>query len=204
MQTFCIGLTGGIGAGKSTVANMFQPFGVSVIDVDAVGHSVLEQFSKEYLDIVNVFGEEILNSDKTINRSRLAQIVFKSESELAKLEAIIHPGINNRLLGLLEKQTSSIAILDMAVLVEQPLAQINGVPLYQKVIVVEASYERRIERLKLRGLTKEDADARMQSQATNEERRQVADLIICNDNSLQKLQLRISTCWKTLCGWIND
>ena len=159
MQTFCIGLTGGIGAGKSTVANMFQPFGASVIDVDAVGHSVLEQFSKEYLDIVNVFGEEILNSDKTINRSRLAQIVFKSESDLAKLEAIIHPGINNRLLGLLEKQTSSITILDMAVLVEQPLAQINGVPLYQKVIVVEASYERRIERLKLRGLTKITAPA---------------------------------------------
>ena len=72
----------------------------------------------------------------------------------------------------------------MAVLVEQPLAQIDGAPLYQ-VIVVEASYENRIERLQMRGLTKEDADARMQSQATDKERRLVADLIICNDNSFR-------------------
>ena len=92
----------------------------------------------------------------------------------------------------------------MAVLVEQPLAQINGAPLYQKVIVVEASYENRIERLQMRGLTKEDADARMQSQATDKERRLVADLIICNDNSLQDLQLQTFACWEMLCDWMNE
>ena len=204
MQTFCIGLTGGIGAGKSTVAEMFQSLGASVINVDEIGHSVLSRTSNEYEEIVKLFGEEILNPDKTINRTALGQIVFNSERQLAKLEAITHPGINKRLFNILEKQTSEITILDMAVLVEQPLAQIDGAPLYQKVIVVEASYENRIERLQIRGLTKEDADARMQSQATDKERRLVADLIICNDNSLQDLQLQTFTCWEMFCDWINE
>ena len=105
---------------------------------------------------------------------------------------------------MLEKQSAKLTILDMAVLVEQPLAQINGVPLYQKIIVVEASYEKRIERLQLRGVEKEEALARMQSQATDEERRRVADLVIFNDNSLEDLQLQISTCWETVCYWMND
>ena len=204
MQTFCIGLTGGIGAGKSTVAGMFQSLGASVINVDEVGHSVLSRTSNEYEEIVKLFSKEILNPDKTINRTALGQIVFNSERQLAKLEAITHPGINKRLFNILEKQTNEITILDMAVLVEQPLAQINGAPLYQKVIVVEASYENRIERLQIRGLTKEDADARMQSQATDKERRLVADLIICNDNSLQDLQLQTFTCWEMLCDWMNE
>ncbi len=204
MQTFCIGLTGGIGAGKSTVAEMFQSLGASIINFDEVGHSVLSRTSNEYEEIVKLFGEEILNPDKTINRAALGQIVFNSERQLAKLEAVTHPGINKRLFNILERQTSEITILDMAVLVEQPLAQIDGAPLYQKVIVVEASYENRIERLQMRGLTKEDADARMQSQATDKERRLVADLIICNDNSLQDLQLQTFTCWEMLCDWINE
>ena len=204
MQTFCIGLTGGIGAGKSTVAEMFQRLGASVINVDEVGHSVLTRSSNEYEEIVKLFGEEILNPDKTINRAALAEIVFSSERQLARLEAITHPGSNKRLFSILERQTSEITILDMAVLVEQPLAQIDGAPLYQKVIVVEASYENRIERLQMRGLTKEDADARMQSQATDKERRLVADLIICNDNSLQDLQLQTFTCWEMLCDWTNE
>ena len=204
MQTFCIGLTGGIGAGKSTVAEMFQSLGASIINVDEVGHSVLTRTSNEYEEIVKLFGEEILNPDKTINRAALAQIVFNSERQLAKLEAITHPGINKRLFSILKRQTSEITILDMAVLVEQPLAQINGVPLYQKVIVVEASYEKRIERLQLRGVEKEEALARMQSQATDEERRRVADLIISNDNSLEELQLQILTCWEIVCDWMND
>ena len=94
MQTFCIGLTGGIGAGKSTVAEMFQSLGASIINVDEVGHSVLSRTSNEYEEIVKLFGEEILNPDKTINRAALGQIVFNSERQLAKLEAITHPGIN--------------------------------------------------------------------------------------------------------------
>ena len=204
MQTFCIGLTGGIGAGKSTVAEMFQRLGASIINVDEVGHSVLTRTSNEYEEIVKLFGEEILDPDKTINRAALGQIVFSSERQLARLEAITHPGINKRLFSVLERQTSEITILDMAVLVEQPLAQIDGAPLYQKVIVVEASYENRIERLQMRGLTKEDADARMQSQATDKERRLVADLIIRNDDSLQDLQLQTFTCWEMLCDWTNE
>ena len=116
MQTFCIGLTGGIGAGKSTVAEMFQSLGASVINVDEVGHSVLSRTSNEYEEIVKLFGEEILNPDKTINRTALGQIVFNSERQLAKLEAITHPGINKRLFNILERQTSEITILDMACL----------------------------------------------------------------------------------------
>ena len=165
---------------------------------------MLDQSSNEYLDIIETFSEDILNPDGTINRAALGQIVFNSERQLAKLEAITHPGINKRLTSMLEKQSAKLTILDMAILVEQPLAQINGVPLYQKVIVVEASYEKRIERLQLRGVEKEEALARMQSQATDEERRRVADLIISNDNSLEELQLQILTCWEIVCDWMND
>ena len=202
MRRLCIGLTGGIGAGKSTAARAFQELGASVINVDAIGHLVLERNSPEYEKIIKVFGQEIVGSDESINRSQLGAIVFNSKSQLAKLESMTHPGINKRLLKLLQDQSTKVVILDMAVLVEKPLAQIDGKPLYSKVIVVEASIEHRLSRLKLRGHTEEDALARIQSQVTDEKRREIADLVIVNDGSLEQLRAEVSTYWEIITQWM--
>ncbi|MBT96017.1 MAG: dephospho-CoA kinase [Acidimicrobiaceae bacterium] len=202
MRSFCVALTGGIGAGKTTASAVFQKFGAFVINVDAVGHDVLECSSNEYQMIIEVFGESILNPNKTINRQALGKVVFNSETQLEKLEAITHPGINARLLNILKNQTAEIVILDMAVLVERPLAYINGKPLYRKVVVVEAPLEERVRRLQERGLSSQDALARIRSQVTDDKRREIADLIIFNDGSLTNLESKLQSHWETLLEWV--
>lgn len=202
MQSFCVALTGGIGAGKTTVSSVFQKFGAFVINVDEVGHEVLECSSNEYQNIIEVFGECILNPNKTINRRALAKIVFNSETQLKNLEAITHPGINTRLFDILANQTAEVAILDMAILVERPLAYFNGEPLYRKIIVVEAPLEERVKRLQLRGLSKDEALARIHSQVKDEERRKVADLVISNHGSLASLEVELATHWETVSNWV--
>ena len=197
-----VAIAGNIGAGKTTVSSIFQKFGAFVINVDEVGHEVLECSSNEYQKIIEVFGESILNSDKTINRHVLAKIVFNSETQLKNLEAITHPGINTRLFNILENQTAEVAVLDMAILVERPLAYFNGKPLYRKIIVVEAPLEERVKRLQLRGLSKDDALARIHSQVKDEERRKVADLVISNHGSLASLETELSRHWETLSSWV--
>ena len=202
MHSFCVALTGGIGVGKSTVASIFSSKGAITVNVDEVGHSVLKSGSHAYNEIVETFGEAILLNEGEIDRSSLGNIVFESPDKLAQLEAITHPSINEELNRILKEESAPVIILDMAILVEKPLAILSGKPLYRKVIVVESDMEIRLSRLLKRGLDKEEIMSRINSQANDQERREVADLIIENNNSLSDLKIKTETAWEEIQHWL--
>ena len=202
MHSFCVALTGGIGVGKSTVASIFSNKGAGIVNVDEVGHSILKSETEAYQEIVEMFGEGILCDEGEIDRSSLGKIVFGSPNKLAQLEAITHPNINKELSRILKEESASVVILDMAILVEKPLAILSGKPLYRKVIVVESDIEIRMSRLLERGLDKEEIISRVSSQANDRERRNVADLIIENNNSLADLKIKTETAWEEIQRWL--
>ena len=202
MHSFCVALTGGIGVGKSTVASIFSNKGAATVNVDEVGHSILKLGTDAYQEIVEIFGESILFNEGEIDRSSLGKIVFESPNKLAQLEAITHPNINKELNRILKEESAAVVILDMAILVEKPLAILFGKPLYRKVIVVESDIEIRMERLLERGLDKEEIISRINSQANDQERKKVADLIIKNNNSLSDLKIKAETAWKEIQRWL--
>lgn len=202
MTGLVIGLTGGIGSGKSTVAQMLEIKGASIIDVDEIGRKVLLPDTRTFEQILNHFGNDILQRDGTVNRKRLGNIVFSNPSELEALERISHPAINTTLKMLIRKESCPVVVLDMAILVEKPLAYDGSIPLYDRVVVVESSIEERIGRLKLRGLTPTEIDDRFISQGSDQERRAVADRIIINNGSLQDLRNKVDETWTLVENWL--
>ena len=151
MNPLVIGLTGGIGVGKTTTANLIKEYGADIIEVDQLGRDLLHKDPDAKANIVKEFGESILDTAGRIDREKLGQIVFGNVERLQTLEAISHPAINQILNRLIGEQTSGVIILDMAVLVEKKLAYFQGSPMYQKVVVVESEMVLRNERLKQRG-----------------------------------------------------
>ncbi len=197
-----IGLTGGIGAGKSTVARAFARRGATVIDVDGLGREVLEPAGAAYRGVVEAFGSGVLAADGSIDRAALAAEVFAGEAgRLAELEAISHPAINDALVGRLATEDAPVVVLDMAVLVESRLGRIGGDRVYHRVVVVEAPADVRLARLAARGMSAEDARARLDAQASDAERRALADLVIVNDGDLAQLDAAITTFWPTIEAW---
>ena len=201
-----IGLCGGIGAGKSTVARLLAERGATVIDVDGIGREVLTQDNVR--DAVRAeFGDGVLDDDGHVDRGALAALVFGGrgpggKSRLSDLEAISHPAINRELARRLDALTDTIqadeapqpatdrhhlVVLDMAVLVESELGRLPGGQGYTEVVVIEAGREARLERLVGRGMTVEDATARMASQVGDAERRAVADHVVVNDGDEAQL-----------------
>ena len=201
-----VGLCGGIGAGKSTVARLLAERGATVIDVDEIGRDVLTQ-DKVRDAVVAEFSEEVLDDDGQVDRGALAALVFGdqtpgSKSRLSDLEAISHPAINRELARRLDalanemrpEQTPQqatdrhhLVVLDMAVLVESDLGRLPDGRGYTEVVVVEANREARLERLIGRGMAVEDAIARMASQVGDAERRAVADHLVVNDGDETQL-----------------
>ena len=196
-----IGLTGGIGAGKSTVAEMLGRHGAVVIDVDALGREVIGPGGSAVEAVVARFGQDVRGPDGSIDRPSLANRVFGDPESLAALNAISHPAINalldERLTDIADRSPDSIVVLDMAVLTESDLGREIRHP-YELVTVVEAPRALRIARLVERGLTAEDAGARMASQATDEERRAVADHVIDNSGDLKTTGEQVDELWAKL------
>ncbi|MDE0118370.1 MAG: dephospho-CoA kinase [bacterium] len=199
-----IGLTGGIGAGKSTAAARFAELGAAVIDVDAIGRDVLAPRGRAEREVIDAFGPGILGEDGHIDRAKVAAEVFGRPERLTALEAISHPAINAeleiRLRGLADGGEAQVAVLDMAVLTESRLGQLESGRGYTQVVVVEAPEEVRLPRLLERGLTKEQARARMASQATDRQRRAVADYVIVNDGTAEELSAAVDEVWAGLTG----
>ncbi len=192
---FVIGLTGGIGSGKTTVAAMLAAHGAYVIDCDALGRLVAEPGGRAYNAIVARFGTGVVAADKRIDRPALAAIVFNDHASLADLNAITHPAIDAEIIDRLAVLPGdAIAVLDMAVLTESKL----GAGIYHFVVVVEAEPEGRVTRLIERGLTEADARARMASQATDEQRRAIADVVVNNRGDLSLLASDVDALWATL------
>ncbi len=192
---FVVGLTGGIGSGKTTVAAMLAAHGAYVIDCDALGRLVAEPGGRAYESIVTRFGPGVVAPDGRLDRAALAQIVFNDSAALVELNAITHPAIDAEILERLHGLArDTIAVLDMAVLTESKL----GAGIYEFVVVVEADHEGRINRLVARGLTEADARARMRSQATDGQRRAIADVVIHNRGDLDELERETAALWVQL------
>tara|TARA_B100001029_G_scaffold102261_1_gene84181 strand:+ start:333 stop:986 length:654 start_codon:yes stop_codon:yes gene_type:complete len=201
MNPLVIGLTGGIGAGKTTTAHLIKEHGAEIIEVDQLGRDLLHKDLDAKANIVKEFGESILDETGKIDRGKLGRIVFGNVERLQTLEAISHPAINQILNRLIGKQSSGVIILDMAVLVEKKLAYFQGSPMYQKVVVVESEMVLRNERLKQRGLTDADIEKRIKSQATDDERAEVADYVITNNGSMRDLQREVKNLWDKIGIW---
>jgi dephospho-CoA kinase len=196
---FIVGLTGGIGAGKTTVARMLAERGAHVIDVDALGRRVLEADGRAYKDVVDAFGPQILDDSGRIDRAALARIVFADPGALARLTSISHPAINAELVELLDAlPDETLVVLDMAVLAESNLGRPDPGHSYRFVVTVEAPAETRVERAVERGFDASDARRRMGSQATDDQRRALSDVVIVNDGDLEALAAKVDELWKTL------
>ena len=189
------GLCGGIGAGKSTVAELFAEHGATIIDVDQLGREVIEPGGRAHAQVIAMFGERVVADDgETIDRTALTGIVFADPAELAKLESVSHPAINAELdARLAALDDVDWVVLDMAVLVESKLGQdLPSGRSYDTVVVVETPTDIRVERLvSSREMDPVDAANRIASQTDDETRRAVADVILTNDGDLEALRARV-------------
>ena len=186
-----LGLTGGIGSGKSTAARMFADLGAIVIDADAIAKEVLEPGQVGYESVVNNFGEEILDSSGNIDRVVLAGKVFGDTTKLKELEEIVHPAVANKVAQIRESlPAGAIIIYDTPLLIEKSLQQ-----QFDQVIVVLAPEALRTQRLLARGLAQNDIIARMSNQATDEQRREIANYVIDNSSTLVELREEVQKVW---------
>lgn len=190
-----VGLTGGIGVGKTTVARLLAGHGAIVVDCDGLGRRVVEPGGRAYEAVLAHFGDHLRMADGTIDRPGLAAIVFNSPAALAQLNAVTHPAIDAEIAAAIKAApTGAIVVLDMAVLVESNL----GEGQYDIVLVVGAPVEVRLDRLEGRGLPREQARARMASQATDEQRRAKGDLFVTNADSEAELAVAVEAVWGDL------
>ncbi len=191
-----VGLTGGIGAGKSTVANLLAERGAVVLDADQVARDVVEPDQPAFAALVEEFGPDIVGSDGRLDRAAVAAKAFSTPEGKAALDAITHPAIHAEFgRRMLEAPADAIVVMDVPLLVESKTAAERG---YEVVIVVEAPEDIRLDRLEGRGLDRSDAAARMRAQATDEERRAVATHLLDNGADHDALVAQVDTLWADL------
>ncbi|MEU9885780.1 dephospho-CoA kinase [Sphaerisporangium sp. NPDC051011] len=190
-----IGLTGGIGSGKSEVSRRLAGHGAVVIDADKIAREVVEPGTSGLALVVEEFGPGVLREDGTLNREKLGQIVFPDPEKLKRLNAIVHPRVGERMAEL-QRRTPA----DAVVVYDVPLLAENGLaPMYDLVIVVDAPDEVRLERLvSQRGMAREDALARIRAQASREDRLKIADIVVANEGGLGDLDARVAEVWEDL------
>ncbi|MEO9236580.1 MAG: dephospho-CoA kinase [Jatrophihabitantaceae bacterium] len=191
-----IGLTGGIGSGKSTAAARFAELGAVVIDADALARQALATGSPGLAAVVERFGAGLLDADGNLDRARLGSLVFGDPAALADLNAIVHPIVAQRSAELMAAADSdSVIVYDVALLVENQLAA--G---FDAVVVVEAPLPARLSRLLVRGLDDQSARARIAAQASDEQRRAVAGVLLDNAGTVAELATQVDAAWGRLTG----
>ncbi|MFI9189169.1 dephospho-CoA kinase [Streptomyces californicus] len=190
-----VGLTGGIGAGKSEVSRLLVERGAVLIDSDRIAREVVEPGTPGLAAVIEEFGPDVLTAEGTLDRPALGALVFADDRRRAALNAIVHP-----LVGARAAELERAAPEDAVVVHDVPLLTENGLaPFYDLVVVVDASAETQLDRLvTLRGMTESDARARMAAQATREERRAVADLVVDNDGTHEALVEQVDAVWDEL------
>ena len=189
-----VGLTGGIGAGKSTVADLFSQKGAVVIRSDELARQVIEPQTPGFQQVIDRFGKDFINSEGYIDRAKLAQIVFQDDAALKDLENIVHPLVRSKTNQIIDQHTSeTIIVNEIPLLLEKKMES-----LFDFLVIVISSEKNRLERLSQRGLTTEQATARMSKQVSDDERKAAADFLIVNDGNLDQLEADVEKIWQTL------
>lgn len=196
-MTKVIGLTGGMGSGKSTVSQLLAEFGAVIIDADKVGHEAYQPNTKTWRDLVAAFGRQIVAQDGSIDRKKLGAIVFGSPEQLEHLNHIVHPRMFEMMKERIEQyrqQGVKVVVLDAAILFEA-----NWTPLVDEIWVVIASESLVITRAKARtGLPEEQIRSRLNSQMPVEEKVKKANVVIQNDGTFEDLQVQVRKLWGKL------
>ena len=198
-MTVCIGLTGGIASGKSTVSAILEELGADFINADLVGHQIYLPGRDAWKEIIDTWGQELLLLDRTIDRQKLGAIVFSDPKALAKLNEITHPRIYIEL----EKEMTAkqkiggdkkALVVEAAILIEA-----KWFPLFEQIWVVVTEKETAIQRLAdSKGLTREQAQARINAQLSNEERISYANVVIENNGTLEEMRKQVEQAWEKL------
>ncbi|MEU9748605.1 dephospho-CoA kinase [Streptomyces niveus] len=190
-----VGLTGGIGAGKSEVSRLLVSYGAVLVDADKIAREVVEPGTPGLDAVVDAFGPGVLTADGRLDRPKLGALVFADDDKRATLNAIVHPLVRARSVELESAAgEEDIVVHDVPLLVE---SELTG--LYDMVVVVDASPGTQLDRLvRLRGMAESEARSRMAAQATRERRTAAADLVIDNDGPLEKLEPQVRAVWERL------
>lgn len=192
-----VGLTGSVGTGKSTVAGLFKELGAYVIDWDELAREVVRPHSKAWQEIVEYFGNDVLNEDLTLNRQKLADIVFSDKDKLAKLNQIVHPKVFEED----ERITNEITSHDPHALIikDIPLLFELTRPVHvDKIVVVSASEQTQLRRLEEKGMSREDARNRIRSQLSLDKKVKSADFVVNNDGSLDETKRQVVAIYSLL------
>jgi dephospho-CoA kinase len=194
---FTVGLTGGIGAGKSAVADLLAEHGAVLIDADRIAREVVEPGGPAYQPLIDRFGPAIVDAEARIDRPALAAVVFTDSQALADLNAITHPAIGAEM----ARRKDAAAGTDAVVVLDIPLlkAEHRDTMSLDAVVVVDAPVETALQRLvEIRGMTTEDAEARMAAQVSREERLSGADFVVDNSGDLDHLGTEVERVWQGL------
>ncbi|KAB2880286.1 dephospho-CoA kinase [bacterium] len=187
MKSVVIGLTGGIGCGKTEVAKIFQQLGAKIIDADEIGKSVVETQPNVLTEIVHVFGRKFVDTDGTLKRKELGRFVFADEEKKRQLNRIVHPHLFKRVKQEIEVAQNAgykVIVVDAALIYETGIENI-----FDKVIVVNSDLKNRIERIKQRDqLTEDEINHRIASQMPLEEKARRANIVITNNGSVESLK----------------
>ena len=191
-----IGLTGGIGSGKSTVSKLLAELGAPIIDADQVGHAIYAPDGPAYPDMMAAFGEGILAPDRTIDRKKLGPIVFADPAALKRLNSIVHPKMFARMREMVDAMRTGgehkPIVIEAAILIEA-----NWQPLFNEIWLVVASRERVIERVERdRGLKPEQTEARIRAQLSDDDRRKYATTVVTNNGTIDELRTKVGDLWQ--------
>jgi len=194
-----IAVTGGIWSGKSAVAARLAGHGAVVVDADRIAREVVEPGTEGLAAIVEEFGDAVLTPEGALDRPAMAAIVFAEPARRAALESIVHPLVGRRSAQLLaEAPADSLVVYDVPLLAESADGRLGRASDFDAVVVVEAPLDDRVARLVGRGLTEADARARIAVQATDEQRRAIADHVLVNDADLAHLDAAVDRLWRLL------
>ena len=190
-----VGLTGGIGSGKSTVAELLRRRGAVILSADAFAREAVVAGTPGFRRVVELFGPEVVGPDGELDRSALAAIVFADDERRAALESVIHPEVRRRIAEGVAGEAGSdrVVVVDSPLLIETGAHR--GVPL---VVVVSASLPTQIERLVARGMSEADARARLAAQMPLEEKAAVADVLLDNEGGEDELRAQVDRLWADL------
>ena len=192
-----VGLTGGVGSGKSTVSAMFGELGAVVVDADLLAREVVAPGTDGLAAIVEAFGEEVLTADGALDRAAMGALVFADEEKRRTLEAIIHPRVRAR-----AAEIEASAPPDVVVLHDIPLlAETGQAGSFDAVVVVDVPVETQVERMVAdRAMSREEAESRIAAQASREDRLAIATYVIENNGTLEQLRARVAEVFAELAG----